>query len=183
MFKYYIHKIRIRFNRANEFRHKNIGTKFENFHQLRHKLPSVQVINFGTLNHFTMCRSYSVPKLLVPNIDYPQKWQFRLENDRFEIFRKIIWPIIMMSWWQNKPFPSNLDRIFLQELFSRQLFLKNNCENRDMTDFQGSNFRLKLPFRFSLPIPDRVLRLTIACSSQKATTRYRKRSGKCKKFI
>ena len=56
-----------------------------------------------------------------------------------------------------EPFPSNLDRIFLLELLSRQLFLKNNCEDqgsakilpgrkdRDMIDFQGSNFRLKLP--------------------------------------
>ena len=51
----------------------------------------------------------------------------------------------MTSWWQNKPFPSNHDRIFLLELLSRQLFLKNNCEDRDMIDFQGSNFRLKLP--------------------------------------
>ena len=73
----------------------------------------------------------------------------------------------MTSWWQNKPFPSNHDRIFLLELLSRQLFLKNNCEDRivkdrdmivtwkefrDMIDFQGSNFRLKLPFRFSLPV-------------------------------
>ena len=58
----------------------------------------------------------------------------------------------MTSWWRIKPFPSNLDRIFLQELLSRQLFLKNNCEDRDMIDFQGSNFSLKLPFRFSLPL-------------------------------
>ena len=62
-----------------------------------------------------------------------------------------IQPIIMTSWWpyndvmMTEPFPSNLDRIFLLELLSRQLFLKNNCEDRDMIDFQGSNFRLKLP--------------------------------------
>ena len=40
-------------------------------------------------------------------------------------------------WWRHKPFPSNLDRIFLQELLSRQLSLKNNCEDRDMIDFQN----------------------------------------------
>ena len=44
---------------------------------------------------------------------------------------------IVTSWWRHKPFPSNLDRIFLQELLSRQLSLKNNCEDRDMIDFQN----------------------------------------------